>query len=76
MSATIELAGQRATVTDGRWVCGDAVIARTLNLHLRTLPYQGYDLNPDLTAAKAAAEAFGGRLIHYDEVEAEEGVVY
>lgn len=76
MTAIIEVNGKRAVVKHYHWTSSDAELAELLNGMLDSVGPSGADPNPDETAARAAAEALGGRFISADPVDSEPGVIY
>jgi hypothetical protein len=76
MSATIQLGPVEATITDYVWSSDDEPLAEMLNARLPPGGHSGDDPNPDYTAALEAAEALGGEVLRFDEVEYVAGRVY
>jgi len=76
MTATIRILGQEATITGYRWASADAALAAMLNARLDPDGPAGSDPNPDLNAARAAAEAFKGELVSYDETPFDPEAIY
>lgn len=76
MSATVEIGGFKATITDGQWTSDNPALAQILTALLPTWGPSGADPNPDLHIAQNAVKQLGGTVLEYDETEFEEGVVY
>lgn len=64
MTATINVHGIIATVSDGVWDCREESIRETLMLTME--PIAGDDPDPDLTAANRAVELLGGSVTEND----------
>jgi len=77
MSVTIQVLKERATIDGYRWTGADPSLVELLNAMLDQYGPSGADPNPDLTAAKVAAEELGGEIIDAGEPpEYVEGRVY
>lgn len=76
MSATIEVRGIKATVTDLVWSSSDKQLQAYLETTLPIGGYGGEVPNPDLAAAEHAAKLLGGKVISSDESESEPGRIY
>lgn len=76
MSATIQVNGTKATITDYQWTSSDEDLMKTLNALLDPRGPSGADPNPDLTAAQAAIDRLGGELIRFDEIDTPPGTIH
>jgi hypothetical protein len=65
-----------ATLSNGKWRCGDDAIKDFLDLLAFAFEETGYDPNPDYHLAMQAVEALGGEMVEYDPTESEPGVDY
>lgn len=76
MTATIRILGQEATIAGYRWTGADASLVAMLNAMLDPDGPAGSDPNPDLNAARAAAEAFKGEVLSYEETPFDPEAIY
>jgi hypothetical protein len=77
MTATITILGDTATIDSYRWSCpANPLTEAMLNARLDPDGPAGSDPNPDLNAARAAAEAFGGQVISYQETAFDPEAIY
>lgn len=74
MSATLEIYGQTAVVTDLKWVCADKAVEKVLNAWTKLGLSEnngiggGADPNPDITAAEYIIRRVpSAKLIAFDE---------
>jgi len=76
MSAIIEVNGIRATINGYQWTSSNKDLEQTLNLMLDPYGPSGADPNPDATAAQAAIDKLGGKLIRFDKDTSRPGTVH
>lgn len=76
MAATIKLPnGIEATVDKYKWTSDTPKIAQTFTNLLPPTPATS-DPNPDLTAAQAIVDRFGGKVVRFDETPFDPKVIY
>lgn len=76
MAATIDMAGERATITNGVWSCDNETLLSLLDSMLEPMGPSGADPNPDLHTAQAAIKQIGGKVIRFDETAYVKGRIY
>lgn len=63
----IEIGGIEATIENYEWTSKNKKLESLLNTMLDPLGPSGADPYPDLTAAQAAVDRLGGRVVEYDK---------
>ena len=77
MAVTIQLPWGVTAVIDGyQWRARDLHVAKMLNALLDPDGPSGADPDPDRTAAQAAIDKLGGKIIQADDPPFEDGTVY
>jgi hypothetical protein len=69
LAATIEIFGQRCTVSDGVWTADDPDLADYLNVLEPvnwSLASPGYVPDPDAASAMMMVQRLGGTVVHVD----------
>ena len=76
MSATVEIAGERATIDGWEWTGSRAELVGLLNGMLSTTGPGGDDPAPDYHEAERVVGVLGGEVVEFVVPEVVEGVVY